>query len=211
VINSIITKETVLDYIPDGLNEKYHFMDKNRAVNLVHNPVNMVSVNEAIKKLKYEELFLFMLKMNYLKSNNSEDGLKREVSYDEIEKFVKGLPFNLTYDQEMSVKDIYRDLTLPKRMNRLLQGDVGSGKTIISFIALYINYLGGYQGALMAPTEILALQHYNNIQKILPNLKVVLLTGKMKAKEKKEILSDISNGQADIIIGTHALISDDVI
>jgi len=211
VINSIISKETVLDYIPDGLNEKYHFMDKSRAVYLVHNPSEMKVVNEAVKKLKYEELFLFMLKMNYLKSNNHEDGLKREVSYEDVQKFIKGLPFKLTYDQEMSVKDIHRDLTLPKRMNRLLQGDVGSGKTIISFIALYINYLGGYQGALMAPTEILAIQHYNNIKKILPNLKVVLLTGKMKVKERREVLADISNGEADVIIGTHALISNDVV
>ncbi len=211
VINSVIPNEVVIDYVPDGLNEKYHFMDKNRAVNLVHNPVDMSSVNEAIKKLKYEELFLFMLKMNYLKSNNHEDGLKRSVSYDEIQKFINDLPFKLTYDQEKSVKDIYRDLTLPKRMNRLLQGDVGSGKTIVSFIALYINYLGDYQGALMAPTEILALQHYNNIKKLLPNLKTVLLTGKMKAKERREVLESIRNGEADIIIGTHALISDDVI
>ncbi len=212
VINSIIGKEKILDYIPSSLNERYHFMDKDRAVYLVHNPHDISVVEEAMRKLKYEELFLFMLKMNYLKSNNSRnDGLKREVSYDKVTEFISELPFDLTSDQVKSVGDIYRDLTLPKRMNRLLQGDVGSGKTIVSFISLYINYLGGYQGALMAPTEILALQHYNNIKKILPNLKVALLTGKMKAKERREALAGISSGEIDIIIGTHALISDDVI
>ncbi len=212
VINSVIGKENILDYIPDALNERYHFMDKNRAVYLVHNPSNMKLVNEALEKLKYEELFLFMLKMNYLKSNNTKsDGLKREIDYALVEKFINDLPFDLTCDQMKSVKDIYNDLTLPKRMNRLLQGDVGSGKTIVSFIALYINYLGGYQGALMAPTEILAIQHYNNIKKLLPNLNVALLTGKMKAKERREALEKISNGEIDVIIGTHALISDDVI
>ena len=109
-----------------------------------------------------------------------------------------------------SVKDIYDDLTSSNRMNRLLQGDVGSGKTIVSFIALYINYLAGYQGALMAPTEILAFQHYQNFLKLFPNLNVVLLTGKLKAKEKKEAKALIESGKANIIIGTHALISEDV-
>ena len=121
------------------------------------------------------------------------------------------LPFKLTIDQEKAIKDIYEDLTNKERMNRLLQGDVGSGKTIVAFSALYINYLSGYQGALMAPTEILAYQHYQNIKKIFPRLNVVLLKGKMKAREKKEAKELIETGKAKVIIGTHALISDDVI
>ena len=212
IINMALGKELVLDYIPEVLNERYHFMDKDRAINIVHNPNDKRLLSEALNKLKYEELFLFMLKMNYLKNNNSSvNGLKRSVDFQKVEKFISTLPFDLTDDQLKSVNDIYNDLVSPKRMNRLLQGDVGSGKTIVSFIGLYINYLAGYQGALMAPTEILALQHYNNIKKLFPNLRFALLTGKLKAKERKEILCDIKEGNIDVIIGTHALISDDVV
>ena len=212
IINSVLGKAEIKDYVPEALNEKYHFMDKNRAIFLVHNPTNMDQVNKALEKLKYEEVFMFMLKMNYLKNSSElKDGLHREVDIAKIEDFISSLPFKLTPDQRKCVYDIYNDLTTPKRMNRLLQGDVGSGKTIVSFISLYINYLGGYQGALMAPTEILAIQHYNNIIKMFPFLKVGLLTGKLKAKERRELLADIKEGKIDIIIGTHALISDDVI
>ena len=152
-----------------------------------------------------------MMKISYLKkSKKQSDGLSRNVSYDQVLEIVDSLPFKLTKDQLKSVKDIYDDLTSSNRMNRLLQGDVGSGKTIVSFIALYINYLAGYQGALMAPTEILAFQHYQNFIKLFPNLNVVLLTGKLKAKEKKEAQALIESGKANIIIGTHALISEDV-
>ena len=212
VINKALESEEIFDYVPAYLNEKYHFMDKSRAVYLAHNPLNKVSLKKALDKLKYEELFMFMLKMNYLKSFNSKTkGLKREVSYDLVLNFINNLPFELTSDQLKCVKDIYEDLVSERRMNRLLQGDVGSGKTIVSFISLYINYLSGYQGALMAPTEILALQHYNNIRKIMPALKVGLLKGKMRVKERRQLLEDIKNGEIEVIIGTHALISEDVI
>ncbi len=211
VINSAIGNIKVLDYIPSTLNEKYHFMDKERAIYLVHNPFNLHNTDDAVKKLKYEELFLFMLKMNYLKFNNdATTGLSREVPYQEVTKVINNLPYALTEDQLKSIEDIYNDLTSPKRMNRLLQGDVGSGKTIVSFISLYINYLGGYQGALMAPTEILATQHYNNMVKLFPDLNIALLTGKLKAKEKRDLLGQLKEGNINIIIGTHALISDGV-
>ena len=210
IINKAIEKIDVLDYIPERLNKKYKFMDKKRAIYYIHNPHSKTTTYEAIKKLKYEELFIFMLKMNYLKSKKGNIGLKRNVDYNKIEQIINSFPFELTKDQKKSVKDIYDDLISPNRMNRLLQGDVGSGKTAVSFIALYINYLGGYQGALMAPTEILASQHFQNIKKLIPNLKVGLLTGKLKVKERKELLENIKEGNIDIIIGTHALISDDV-
>ena len=211
IINKALEKFNILDYIPETLNEKYKFMDKKRAIYYIHNPKSKTSTYEAIKKLKYEELFIFMLKMNYLKSKKGSIGLKRNVDYKEVEKIINSFPFELTTDQKKSVKDIYDDLVSPNRMNRLLQGDVGSGKTAVSFISLYINYLSNYQGALMAPTEILAIQHYENIKKLIPNLKVGLLTGKLKTKERRELLENIKNGTIDVIIGTHALISDDVI
>ena len=211
IIKSVLDKVKPKDYIPDSLIQKYHFMDKQEAIKIVHNPKDKEKLKKALARLKYEELFMYMMKISYLKkSKKQSDGLSRNVSYDQVLEVVDRLPFKLTKDQLKSVKDIYDDLTSSNRMNRLLQGDVGSGKTIVSFIALYINYLAGYQGALMAPTEILASQHYQNFLKLFPNLNVVLLTGKLKAKEKKEAKALIESGKANIIIGTHALISEDV-
>ena len=211
IIKSVLDKVKPKDYIPDSLIRKYHFMDKQEAIKIAHNPKDKEKLKKALARLKYEELFMYMMKISYLKkSKKQSDGLSRNISYEQVLEVVDRLPFKLTKDQLKSVKDIYDDLTSSNRMNRLLQGDVGSGKTIVSFIALYINYLAGYQGALMAPTEILAFQHYQNFLKLFPNLNVVLLTGKLKAKEKKEAKALIESGKANIIIGTHALISEDV-
>lgn len=211
IIKSVLDKVKPKDYIPDSLIRKYHFMDKQEAIKIAHNPKDKEKLKKALARLKYEELFMYMMKISYLKkSKKQSDGLSRNISYEQVLEVVDRLPFKLTKDQLKSVKDIYDDLTSSNRMNRLLQGDVGSGKTIVSFIALYINYLAGYQGALMAPTEILASQHYQNFIKLFPNLNVVLLTGKLKAKEKKEAQALIESGKANIIIGTHALISEDV-
>ena len=211
IISLALNKITITNFLPESIINKYHFIAKEKAVKIAHNPQNKEQLKKALELLKYEELFMYMLKINYLKNAKKIDnGITRNVPYEKIENFIKKLPFELTKDQLISVKDIYNDLTQNKTMNRLLQGDVGSGKTIVSFLSLYINYLGGYQGALMAPTEILALQHYQNFQKLFPNIKAALLTGKLTAKEKKETKKLIENGDANIIIGTHALISEDV-
>ncbi len=212
IIKSCLGSVKVLDYLPSSIIDKYNFMDKDEAIKIVHNPTNKELLNRALERLKYEELFNFMLKINYLKSSKKKnDGLARKVAFSKVEDFIRDLPFELTSDQMKGVLDIYNDLVSKNRMNRLLQGDVGSGKTIVAFIGLYINYLSGYQGALMAPTEILAIQHANNIKKILPDLNAVLLKGKMNTKEKRIVKEKIKNGEADIIIGTHSLISDDVV
>lgn len=203
----------VTDYLPDKLVEKYDFEDKLISIKEVHNPTSTVNFKKALTRLKFEELFIFMLKMSYLRKNRKgQDGLKRDVKREEIDSFINNLPFKLTEDQLISVDDIYNDLIIPSRMNRLLQGDVGSGKTILSFIALYINYLSGYQGALMAPTEILASQHLINMKEILKSydINVELLTGKLKASEKKTIYKELKEGKIDIIIGTHALFQDEI-
>ena len=212
IIKSVLNNVEGIDYIPTIFTNKYKFIDKTKALNIIHNPQTKKELKLALKRLKYEELFMYMIKINYLKNSKKiSDGLSRTISYNQIEKIISNLPFKLTTDQLKAVQDIYDDLVSKKRMNRLLQGDVGSGKTIVSFIALYMNYLAGYQGALMAPTEILASQHYNNLKTLFPNINAVLLKGKMKAKEKKEAKELISSGKANIIIGTHALISDDVV
>ena len=211
IINSALNQITIQNTLPEKIIQKYNFMDKNEAIKIAHNPKEKNKLILALNTLKYEELFIFMLKINNLKTAKKKDnGLARKVPYDKIENFIEKLPFKLTKDQITAIQDIYDDLTGNKRMNRLLQGDVGSGKTIISFISLYINYLAGYQGALMAPTEILASQHYQNCIKLFPNLNVILLTGKLRNKEKKEAKALIEEGKANIIIGTHALISEDV-
>lgn len=213
IIETLKTKPLLKSYLPDYLEEKYNFLDYEQSIINVHMPNNIDLLKKARNRLKYEELFLFMLKMNYLKLNNKKQiGLKRNIDYDEIQKFINNLPFKLTTDQIRCVEDIYNDLVDEKRMNRLLQGDVGSGKTIVAIISMYINYLSGYQSALMVPTEVLAIQHYENVTKIFKdyNIKVGLLTGNLKTKEKKEIHNKLSNGEIDIIIGTHALITEDV-
>ena len=211
-INSINEYE-VEEYIPDYLKEKYKLIEKQEAVLNIHNPKNELELKKAQAYLKYEELFLFMLKMNSLKRNKiNKKGLKREVDKKVVDNFINGLPFELTIDQKKCVDKIYEDLISINRMNRLVQGDVGSGKTIVAIIALYINYLSGYQGALMAPTEVLAHQHLLNLKNIFKhyNINVELLTGSLKVSEKKKIYKKLENKEIDIIIGTHALISEDV-
>jgi len=212
-IKEVIDTLEVEDYIPSTLVDKYNFLNKKESIKIIHNPSDINILKKASLRLKYEELFLFMLKMNYLKNNKNKIGLKRSVDFNEVSKLIDSLPFSLTSDQLSSIKDIYDDLTSHYRMNRLLQGDVGSGKTIVAIISMYINYLSGYQSALMVPTEILATQHFNNIKKIFENhnVNVCLLTGKLKVKEKNEIYKKISSGESDFIIGTHALISENVV
>ena len=213
IINSI--KEfNVIEYVPEYLKEKYKLIDKKEAILKIHNPKNYNELKEALAYLKYEELFLFMLKMNSLKLNKKNKiGLKRNVDRSLVDKFINGLPFTLTDDQVLSVDKIFNDLNSETRMNRLIQGDVGSGKTIVAIISLYINYLSGYEGALMAPTEVLANQHFNNLKKIFNgyNINIELLSGSLKQKEKKDIYKRLENKEIDIIVGTHALFSKDVV
>ncbi len=202
------------DNIPSNIIDKYSFLNKRTALNIAHNPPTMEKLKEATIRLKYEELFGFMFKINYLREINhkNKEGIKRDINEEEINKFISTLDFELTNDQNKAVQEIIKDMNKKQRMNRLLQGDVGSGKTIVSIIGMYANYLSGYQSALMAPTEILAVQHFNNVKDILKgtNIKVELLTGSMTKKEKLEIYDDLLKGNIDIIIGTHALIQDDV-
>ena len=202
------------DSIPLKYQEKYNFSNKRLALNIVHNPPSKEKLKEAMIRLKYEELFEFMFKINYLKEENKKanSGIARSIAESKVNEFISYLPYELTKDQVTAVNTIIKDLESPNRMNRLLRGDVGSGKTIVSFIAMYANYLSGYQSALMAPTEILATQHFSNLKDIFKdyNLNVALLTGSTTKKEKDLIYEELKNGDIDIIVGTHALIQDDV-
>ena len=203
------------DYIPSSYLEKYNFLNKKTSLNIVHNPSTMDKLKEVTIRLKYEELFAFMFKINYLKVQNKKknNGLTREIDRSKIDKFIKKLSFELTDDQMKAIDEIFSDLESPSRMNRLLQGDVGSGKTIVSFIAMLANYFSGYQSALMAPTEILATQHYKNLVSFIndSDIKIELLTGSTSKKDKLRIYSGLKDGSISMVVGTHALIQDDVV
>ncbi len=211
---ALLTYNNYIDYVPDYLNQKYKFITKEEAVKYIHNPKNKDEVKKAQLKLKYEELFEFMFKINYLKEINKESkmGYLRNIDTEDVNDFIRSLPFELTADQDKCIEEIYKDMTSSKRMNRMLQGDVGSGKTVVCVIAGYINHLAKYQTALMAPTEVLAVQHYETVKSLLEstNMRVDILVGSMKKKEKDEVVEKLKSGKIDFIIGTHALLSENV-
>ena len=214
-ISSVLREDyNVIDYIPDYLSDKYNFMSKKQAIYNVHMPIDILDLKKARQRIKYEELFMYMLKINYLKRKIIQDNtaIERKIDREKIKEFIRALPFELTSDQLIAVDDILTDLESNKRMNRLLQGDVGSGKTIVAFITTYANYLSNYQTALMAPTEILAKQHYDNAKKVFKNtdMKIELLTSSLTNKKKEEIYNKLYNNEIDLIIGTQAIIQDKV-
>ena len=203
------------DYIPKYLIEKYNFLNKKTALNIIHNPSTKEKLKEASIRLKYEELFVYMAKINYLKLKNKDtlNGVKKEFDKEKLDKVIKSLPYELTIDQKTVLNEILEDLTSKRRMNRLLQGDVGSGKTIISIIAMVANYLSSYQSALMVPTEILATQHYETMKDILKdfNINIALLTGSLPKNKKDLIHEELKLGKIDMVVGTHALIQEEVV
>lgn len=215
-INNALLKHgmDITDHIPKKYMDLYHFSNKKTALNIVHNPPSFEKLKEASIRLKYEELFEFMFKINYLRMENDKNhiGIQRESDKKEVDELISNLPFELTGDQKKALDEVLSDLNSPRRMNRLLQGDVGSGKTIVAILAMYYNSLCGYQSALMAPTEILATQHFHNIKELLKDtgIRIELLTGSITKKEKQFIYKDLKEGNIDIIIGTHALIQDEV-
>lgn len=202
------------ELLPTYLLEKYNLLTKYEAICEVHNPSDITLLKRARQRLKYEELFMYLLKINYLKQNNNsnEDSITRTIDYSKIESLIHSLPFELTIDQKSSLNEILNDMSSNKRMNRLLQGDVGSGKTIIALIASYANYLSKYQTAIMVPTEILANQHYQEAKKLFSNqsMNIEILTSTTPKKEKKRIYEELSSGKIDLIIGTQSLIQNDI-
>lgn len=210
----LMNGKDITDYIPTSYQEKYHFSNKRTALNIVHNPPSIEKLKEAQIRLKYEEFFTFMFKINYLKEQHKKEktGIKRNLTEEDLNTIISKIPFELTGDQLKAIEEIRKDLNSSSRMNRILQGDVGSGKTIVGILAMYLNYLSGYQSALMSPTEILAIQHYNNIKSLLKDTKinVELLVGSQTKKEKQAIYKELESGNIDMIVGTHALIQEEV-
>ena len=200
--------------VPYDYINKYHLVNKEVALNWAHHPHNYQEVTQALRHLKYEEALLFSIKNQLIRENNkSLSKIRKEpIDLDICKPFLDTLPYKLTEDQRKASEEIINDMNQNALMYRLLQGDVGTGKTLVSFVALYANSLRGDQGALMAPTDALARQHYANALKTFKDskLKIALLLGSTPASEKKQIKDDLREGYIDIIIGTHALFSKDV-
>ena len=214
-INEAINVGSVKNNIPDAIKDKYGFISEQEAIKIVHDPKDEKNLKLALKTLKYEELFTYMKKVRELKIKNEEHDKSyiKNIDLNKVNSFINNLPFELTNDQKKVTYEMLKDLTSDIKMNRLLQGDVGSGKTIVAFILAYACHTSGYQSAFMTPTEVLSIQHYQNAIKLFKdtNFKVGLLTGKMSAKEKKEIYKKLEDKEIDLLIGTHAIISDKVI
>lgn len=203
----------IQDEVPIAYMVKHHLIHKELALNLIHFPSSNRDIQEAMRYLKYEEFLKFQLTMQYIKLSRKKNlGVKKQFDQQIIDKFINELPFTLTTDQKQAVNEIMEDLKSNTTMYRFVQGDVGSGKTVVGAIGLYANYLAGFQGALMAPTEILATQHFISLQKLFKDtdINLTLLTGHLPNKEKQAIYQQLSDGKIDIVIGTHALFQEKV-
>ncbi len=206
--------EHILENFPSSLLSKYKLFGKFDALKNIHLPASLTLQNEAVKRLKFEELFLIQLNLLQLKIiRKREQGIFFEKVDHYFKKFYDhALPFELTNAQKRVLKEIRKDTLSKQQMNRLLQGDVGSGKTIVALLSMLMAIDNQHQAALMAPTEILAQQHFASLKDLCDKIgvKIALLTGSSRSKERKQILSGILQGEIDILLGTHALLEDDV-
>ncbi|MCC0642982.1 MULTISPECIES: ATP-dependent DNA helicase RecG [unclassified Clostridioides] len=206
-------KELIIqEYMPQRIIEKYRLCNIDFAVRNIHSPSNKESLKIALYRIVFEELLILQLGLFVFKSGrNKENGIKFTIS-ESLKNIISSLPFKLTKAQNRALDEIINDMNSDKIMNRLVQGDVGSGKTVVALLALANCVLNGYQGALMAPTEILAGQHYISLTETLKDfgINVGLLIGSLTKKQKDTVLEQIKNNEIDILIGTHALIEDKV-
>ena len=207
-------KGKIYSLVPYDYQRKYRLVSKETAMNYVHKPKNLEEIRQALRYLKYEEALMFSLKNKLIREENRElkKYKKEPIDITLCEDLIKSLPYELTEDQKKASEEIIEDMNQNSLMYRLLQGDVGSGKTLVSFIALYANYKRGDQGALMAPTDSLARQHYQNALEVFKGTKVriALLVGATKQSEKERIYDELKDGYIDIVIGTHALFTKSV-
>lgn len=208
-------KDEILDYIPEKIKTKFQLLDLKSALKSIHFPKTINDIQKAKNRLAFDELFRLQYSLetsSYREKESSSPSIKYREFYDELKEFDKGLSFELTNAQKRVFNEILKDLNNTNGMNRLVQGDVGSGKTVVASLCLYLSFLNGYQSALMAPTEILAKQHYKTISSFFNNIdiNIKLLTGDNTPKEKEVIYDELKSGEINIIIGTHALIQDKV-
>ena len=216
IYNALATfKDNIENIVPDFLREKYQLLDKKNAVEQLHLPESLEMLEKSRFSLVFEELFIIQLKLAILREDNRKNNKSIPLNIKEnglVREFIKNLPFELTNAQKNAIDDILKDLNSTKPMQRLLQGDVGSGKTVVATIMILAAIENGYQGALMAPTEILAQQHYNNlVQWLTPlGLSTEMFLGSNSKKIRTSIETNLKNGQTHIAVGTHALIQENV-
>lgn len=213
VLEDMDLQEEYREYLPDSIMKKYAFMPRYQALYKIHRAKDEAELRAARDRLVFDEFFIFLLKLFFLKEKNERlDNTKKIANRELADRLSFALPFALTEVQLKALDDIYKDMNSLHPMNRLLQGDVGSGKTIVAILSMLMAYESGYQSAFMAPTEVLAVQHYSYIKSLISehslSCKTVLLVGSMTAKQKKEVYEKIEKNEADFIIGTHALIQD---
>lgn len=206
--------DLIPEILPHSIMRQYDFMPRKRAIATIHNPEDTREGQQGRRRMVYEELFLFQLKMQAFRVLNRGrmDGVVHTVDNATVRQFVRSLPFELTNAQKHVELEILQDLRSPYCMNRLLQGDVGSGKTVLAAIALFATVKSGFQGALMVPTEILAEQHMRSLTRMFEpfGITVGLLTGSVNGRKRKDMLASLQMGMLDIVVGTHALIQEDV-
>ncbi len=206
--------EGIEDYLPDEVITRYKLYSLKDAIKAIHFPKDYNDQKQARRRLVYDELLLYQLRLQIIKKNNRDNylGTNKNIDIKKINTLIKSLPYNLTDDQNKVLKEILKDFNKDQAMTRLLQGDVGSGKTIIAVLSLYANYLAGYQGAFMVPTEILAEQHEESLKKLLTpfGIEVALLTGSLTSGYKESIIGHLQMGLIDVVVGTHALIQENV-
>ncbi len=207
-------EEDIYNEIPAYFMKKYRLDSKFEALKYAHEPKDGKDIYKGLRVLKYEECLLFSLKTQMIRNINKEliHHQRQIIDQNKVDEFINKLPYKLTNSQSETIKEILSDLNKPNLMYRLLQGDVGTGKTLVAMVALYANYIRGEQGAFMAPTDALARQHYKNFSKLLIPLgiKVALLLGSTSIKDRSMIRKALMNGEIDIVIGTHALFSKDI-
>lgn len=207
-------KTNISEIVPSSLRSKYQLLGRKDALYKVHFPKDYLDVDMGLRTLKYEEALLFQTKNALIRKQNKSLMRQEKISIDlkKVNDFIVSLPYKLTKDQVSAVREIGLDMNEPQLMYRLLQGDVGTGKTLVAFICFYLNFLRNEQGALMAPTDILARQHYENAKSLFSHtpMRIELLVGALKEKEKQALKSRLAKGEIDLIIGTHALFNEDV-
>ncbi|MCY9668296.1 ATP-dependent DNA helicase RecG [Paenibacillus alginolyticus] len=216
VIQQALTQYSAMisEVLPAGITGRYGFMPRSKALAVIHTPSGVEEGKQARRRMVYEELFLFQLKLQAYRAvtRSRADGLRQQVDLPAVRAFVRALPFQLTESQKKVVGELLHDMQEPYAMNRLLQGDVGAGKTIVAAIGLYATVKAGYQGALMVPTEILAEQHMRSLSGLYEpyGLQVALLTGSSTDRQRRDLLASLQLGMIDVLVGTHALIQEDV-
>ena len=213
---SQLSPKDIVENLPESIRNKYQFTDRYTAYKSIHFPATQEVYEKALERLKFEELFIAQIRMQLIKlqRHQSSRGVVFEKVGDKFNTFYKQyLPFQLTNAQKRVLKEIRTDTARGRQMNRLLQGDVGSGKTIVALLSMILGADNGYQSCIMAPTEILAQQHFNGLTELLKDMpvRVEILTGSKKTKARRELLIDLQEGSIDILVGTHAVIEDPVI